>query len=149
MKEEFVMNIKIKNMLAVMTLIGGLIGIASQAMAHHAFSAEYDGEKPFELKGTVTKAKWVNPHSWLYADVKGPDGKVANWGFEFAAPNALAQRGISKTDLVPGTEVTIKGFYSKSGESYGYASGVTLADGRSFSTGGAPDATAAPATRTQ
>lgn len=126
-----------------------LAAIATSAMAHHAFSAEYDGDKPFELKGTVTKAKWVNPHSWLYADVKGPDGKVTNWGFEFAAPNALAQRGVSKTDLVAGTEVTIKGFYSKSGQAYGYASGVTLADGRSFSTGGATDAATTPATRPQ
>ncbi len=145
-KQASLLNTALKALFEVSLLIiaaGVLfVGTLRPAAAHHAFSAEYDGDKPFVLKGTVTKAKWVNPHSWLYADVTGPDGKVTNWGFEFAAPNALAQKGISKTDLVPGSEVTIKGFYSKSGQAYGYASGVTLADGRNFSTGGAPDAAA-------
>jgi hypothetical protein len=117
---------------------------APNVQAHHAFAAEFDGKQPIDLKGTITKAKWVNPHSWLYFDVVGADGKTTNWGVEFGAPNALANKGLSKSDLKAGDEVHIKGYRSKNGEPFGYSVFVTLADGRSFQTGGAQDAPAAP-----
>ncbi len=109
------------------------------ARAHHAFAAEYDGDKPFELSGTVTKARWVNPHSWLYFDAKSADGTVTNWGVELAAPNALAGKGLEKADLVSGAAIHVKGFLSKNGGPFGYAVTITLADGRTFQTGGAPN----------
>ena len=71
----------------------GLFASAAQALAHHAFAAEYDGDKPLDLSGVVTKARWVNPHSWLYFDVTAADGTVTNWGVELAAPNALNSKG--------------------------------------------------------
>ncbi len=113
--------------------------------AHHAFSAEFDAKQPIELKGTISKLELVNPHSWLYFDVVGADGKKTNWGFEFGAPFSLKQKGITKASLPIGTEINIKGYRAKSGLNFGYAVTVTTSDGRTFSTGGAPDA---PATQT-
>lgn len=121
-----------------------LAASSASALAHHAFAAEFDADQPIELKGSVTKAKWVNPHSWLYFDVKGPDGNVTNWGVEFGAPFALQQRGLTKAELPVGTEVLVKGYRSKNGGPFGYAVTVTLADGRSFQTGGAQDSPAGP-----
>lgn len=118
----------------------GLLLSSSGVQAHHAFAAEFDAKQPIDLKGTITKAKWVNPHSWLYFDVTGPDGKVTNWGVEFGAPNSLANKGLSKSDLKVGQPVHIQGFRSKNGEPLGYSVYVTLADGRTFQTGGAQDA---------
>ena len=112
-------------------------------LAHHAFAAEYDGDKPLDLSGTVTKARWVNPHSWLFFDVKGADGTVTNWGVELAAPNALASKGLAKSDLAAGAEIHVRGFLTKNGGNFGYAVTITLADGRSFQTGGAPNTPAA------
>jgi len=118
---------------------------AANVQAHHAFAAEFDGKQPIDLKGTITKAKWVNPHSWLYLDVTGPDGKVTNWGVEFGAPNSLANKGLSKADLKPGQPIHIQGYRSKNGEPLGYSVYATLGDGRTFQTGGAQDAPAAGA----
>jgi hypothetical protein len=117
----------------------GFLATAVPALAHHAFAAEYDGDKPLDLSGVVTKARWVNPHSWLYFDVTAADGTVTNWGVELAAPNALNSKGLAKADLVPGAQVHVKGFLSKNGGAFGYAVSVTLPDGRSFQTGGAPN----------
>jgi hypothetical protein len=117
---------------------------SSPGVAHHAFAAEFDGDKPIDLIGTVTKARWANPHSWLYFDVKAADGTLVNWGVELAAPNALSSRGLSKADLLPGAQVHVKGFLSKTGENFGYAVSIGLADGRVFETGGAPNTAAVP-----
>ena len=109
------------------------------AQAHHAFAAEYDAAQPLDLSGVVTKARWANPHSWLYFDVKQADGSVKNWGVELGAPNTLALKGLAKADLKPGAQVHIKGYRSKNGGQFGYAVTLQLGDGRSFQTGGAPD----------
>jgi Family of unknown function (DUF6152) len=130
------------------TVLGSLLlfmASSPSANAHHAFAAEYDGDKPLDLVGTVTKARWVNPHSWLYFDVVSADGKATNWGVEMGAPNALASKGLEKTDLAPGAAIHVKGFLSKNGGAFGYAVTITLADGRTFQTGGAPNI-AAPST---
>jgi len=115
------------------------------ASAHHAFAAEFDAAKPLDLTGVVTKSRWVNPHSWLYFDVKGADGTVTNWGVEFGTPNALANKGLTKEDVKPGTEVHIKGYRSKNGGPFGYSVTLTLKDGRTFQTGGAQDSPATAA----
>ena len=128
--------------LACLTLAG-----PRAVLAHHAFAAEYDGDKPLDLSGTVTKARWVNPHSWLFFDVKGADGTVTNWGVELAAPNALASKGLAKSDLAAGAEIHVRGFLTKNGGNFGYAVTITLADGRTFQTGGAPNTPATDAAK--
>lgn len=124
---------------AVLAVSGGV------AHAHHAFAAEFDASQPIDLKGVVTKARWVNPHSWLHFDVKNDDGSVTNWGVEFGTPNALANKGLSKEDLKAGTPVHIKGYKSKGGGAYGYAVTLGLPDGRTIQTGGAQDSPTPPA----
>jgi hypothetical protein len=124
----------------------GLLSSGPPAFAHHAFAAEYDSSQHLDLTGLVTKARWTNPHSWLYFDVlDSSSGKWINWGVEFGAPNALNGRGLTKADLRPGTAVHIVGYRSKNGLNYGYAVALTLGDGRSFKVGGAQDAPTAAA----
>ncbi len=121
-------------------IASGLLLMNLPCQAHHAFSAEFDAEQPIELKGVVTKLELVNPHSWLYLDVKQADGSAKNWGFEFGAPFSLKQKGITKASLPIGSEVTIQGYRAKNGKEFGYAVTTVLSDGRSVKTGGAQDA---------
>jgi hypothetical protein len=136
----------LKKPIAILFVTAGLLASSAPALAHHAFSAEFDAEKPVEVKGAVTKFELVNPHSWIYIDVKNPDGTISNWGFEFGAPFSLREKGITKSSFTAGTEITLKGYRAKSGKSLGYAVSTVLADGRTFQTGGAQDAPSAPTT---
>jgi hypothetical protein len=72
---------------------------SASAFAHHAFNAEFDANKPIKFKGTVTKMLWVNPHAWIYVDVKRPDGTVEEWMIETGTPNTLLRRGLTKESL--------------------------------------------------
>ena len=107
-----------------------LLGAAVPVLAHHAFSAEFDQSKPVKVSGEITKLEWVNPHAWLFIDVKGTDGKVVPWRFEMGAPNALLRAGWSRGDIKPGTAVTISGFLARAGGPVGNAFQVRLPDGR-------------------
>ena len=109
---------------------GMLLSAAVPALAHHAFSAEFDQSKPLKVVGEISKVEWVNPHAWIFIDVKGTDGKVVPWRFEMGAPNALLRAGWSKSDIKAGTQVTISGFMARSGGSVGNAFQVRLPDGR-------------------
>jgi len=112
---------------------------AVKLAAHHAFAAEFDVNQPVKVHGTVTKVEFVNPHAWIYVDVKGDDGKVVNWHFELGPPNALFRLGWKKDAVPEGTVVDITGFRAKSGEPVANGRSITLPDGRElFSGGSAP-----------
>jgi Family of unknown function (DUF6152) len=137
-----VLRRKLRRNLLLLIVSAGFTATAASALAHHAFAAEYDGDKPFDLTGTVTKVHWINPHSWLYFDVAAPNGTLTNWGVEFGAPNALAEAGLKRVDVAPGTRVRIQGFLSKNGGPTGYSVKLLLNDGRVIRTGGAQDSPA-------
>ena len=101
-------------------------------MAHHAFSAEFDANKPVKFKGTVTKMLWVNPHAWIYVDVKKPDGTVEKWMIEAGTPNTLYRRGFTKDSLAPGSVIVVQGYQAKNGSLHANGRDVTLPDGRTL-----------------
>jgi len=124
----------------------GLLLAAMPVAAHHAFAAEFDTSKPVKLHGTVTKFEWTNPHSWIYIDSKGADGKVVSWQFELGAPGAMLRQGWKKDSIPVGLEVDISGFRAKSGDNVGNGRSITLPDGRElFSAGSGPGSVAPPA----
>jgi uncharacterized protein DUF6152 len=104
--------------------------LAVRASAHHSFAAEYDAKKPVTLKGSVTKVEWVNPHGWIYIDVKRPNGKVTNWAIEAGSPAVLARRGLKKTFLAIGAEVVITGYQARDGSNTANGASVKFPDGR-------------------
>ena len=122
-------------------IVAGLLIAAVPVQAHHAFAAAFDENRPLNLQGTVTRVELVNPHAWIWMDVKGPDGKVVNWGIEGGPPTNLFRNGITKTSLPIGTEIKVFAYQAKSGESKGVGVFVEYPDGRKvFMGGSAPGA---------
>jgi len=107
-----------------------LLAAAAPLLAHHSFSLEFDATKQVTFQGLVTKVEWMSPHIYFYLDVKEASGKVVNWVFESAGPNALARRGWNRNTLKIGDRITVIGYRAKDDVHVAAAREVVLADGR-------------------
>jgi hypothetical protein len=117
------MKAKVGAFTAVVGLVLATVGV----LAHHSFAAEFDANRPLNLKGVVTKIEWSNPHTYFYLDVTDPEGKVVNWGMEMGSPNGLMRAGWTRNTLHVGDEVTVEGAQAKDGTFVGNARAVVLA----------------------
>jgi hypothetical protein len=123
----------------------GVLLASAPMWAHHSFAAEYDSNKTVSVKGTVQVLKWVNPHAYVYVDVKGDDGKVTTWAFECLSPNALARQGWNKNSLKQGDQVTVDGYMAKDnrplsdGSIHANSRLITMADGKKVFQGSSAD----------
>jgi hypothetical protein len=144
------MTVKLAIGIAIGVCLGGA---AVSVSAHHAFSAEFDANRPVEFSGTVTKMEWINPHVWIHLSVKKAGGATEEWAFEAGTPNVLFRRGFTKASLLPGTQIKVDGYQAKDGTRRANGRDLTFADGKKLFLGssgtGAPYELARPGVDTQ
>jgi hypothetical protein len=119
--------------------VGGLVlaafvvlSNAPASFAHHSVPGQFDTTKPMTLKGVVSKVEWINPHVYVYLDVKEDDGSMTTWALS-TLPTAMMRRaGLSKETIMgkPGEVVTIALIPARDGTKHlGWISKITYADG--------------------
>ena len=119
--------------IAAAAVVALLVG-APAALAHHAFAAEFDVNKPLKLEGKLLKWDMVNPHSWFHVDIKG-----TTWMIEGGSPNQLIRQGVTKNTVPIGTQLIIEGYQAKDGTNKAVGRNFILPDGsRLFLGGSAP-----------
>ena len=104
--------------------------LAAPLLAHHGRGATYDMKKRVELKGTVSKIEWRNPHVLIYMDVPDADGKVVTWGFENSGVSTLAQEGYNRNTLHVGQPITAIVNPAANGAPTAIVVKIVLADGK-------------------
>ena len=120
-----------KQILWTGAIIIALSGAAAPALAHHSLQSEYDINQSITLKGTVTKVDWVNPHVYVYLDVKDASGKVTAWSLSSLSPGAARRAGVTRANFGQGQVVTVLAYHSKDGSNFGFMRRMTFADGHS------------------
>ncbi len=135
---------------AIATGVAAALGSAA-ALAHHAFGAEFDPNRPLVLRGPVTKVEWVNPHTWIHIEVEKDDGSKEQWMVEGGTPNTLLRNGLNKRSLEPGTFIVVDGYQAKDLSNRANGRNVTLENGDTIFMGssgtGAPQDGADPTER--
>ncbi len=117
---------------ATLALAGLVLAAYVPAVAHHAFSAEFDPNRPVVLRGPVVRVEWVNPHTWIHLEVTNEDGSKTIWMVEGGTPNTLLRRGLSRGSIPIGAMIVVDGYQSKDRSARANGRDITFADGRKF-----------------
>ena len=105
-----------------------ILSVAGTALAHHSF-AVYDHTRTLNLKGTVTKWQWSNPHAYLDIDVRDSNGEVKHYTLEGTSINMLQRSGWRSNMIKAGDQVTAVAAPLLNREPGGLLLEITLASG--------------------
>ena len=114
----------IRRLSVLLALAGGT------AFAHHAQAPFFHQDRTVEVRGTVLRWYFRNPHPVLEVESLDETGNRIVWEVQFAPATVLAKRGWTEQTFVPGDEIVATGHPSKAPGTYGLEHrGIERADG--------------------
>jgi Family of unknown function (DUF6152) len=91
-----------------------MIVMAGSLAAHHSLS-QFDTTTAVRVKGPISRVELVNPHSIIFVDQKGVDGKTQRWAVEGPGVTQLARSSFNKESLKVGDTIEACGYVTKEG----------------------------------
>jgi hypothetical protein len=114
----------------VKTLVLMLATPMSSVVAHHAQAPFFDQDRTVEIRGTVVRWIFRNPHPVLEVEAENEAGERVVWAVQFAPATVLAKRGWTDQTFKPGDVVVASGHPSRAAGTYGLEHrGLERADG--------------------
>jgi hypothetical protein len=110
---------------------------ANNAVAHHAYSADFDPDKYGVVSGKVVEVFFVNPHAQYIMRVTAEDGATVNWAIVTMNLAAMSRIGWNKDTLQIGDELTVYGRLGRDGRPLIWPQTVTREDGTVLDLGSA------------
>jgi hypothetical protein len=106
--------------------------LSGAAGAHHSLSGQFDTSKHFAISGVVSRVDWMNPHVYVYVDVKDKAGKLQTYRLESLPVAMMRKAGLSRQTLLgDGKPVDIQAYPARNGDPLlGYMLNLKLPDGR-------------------
>ncbi|MEO8256061.1 MAG: DUF6152 family protein [Acidobacteriota bacterium] len=92
-----------------MLSIAAALAMAASAAAHHSISSIYDGQRKVTVEGSVTQFQLINPHPFLFIEVRDNTGKTQQWRLEMDNRGELAAIGVTAATFKPGDRVVASG----------------------------------------
>jgi hypothetical protein len=83
------------------------VSLAVPALAHHSHS-NYQTKEFTHLEGKVTEVRWMNPHTWIYLEVKDDKGEPQVWALEGGSPTALIRGEWKRDDVKVGDTIKVR-----------------------------------------
>jgi hypothetical protein len=104
--------------------------IAFLLFAHHSQAMYTNADGAISIMGAVKKVEFTNPHSFIYLEVTGDDGKTKLWALEMQSVTHLKSIGWINTTVKAGDTLTAIGRPAKNGAPAMYVEVIKLPDGR-------------------
>jgi hypothetical protein len=122
-----------RSLLPAALMIASVVALGAIPLSAHHGMAAFDTTHTVKMEGTITGIEWINPHAFIYADIRDDAGKVANWRLELGSLGMLTKYGgWTETTVKRGDHVIVQGFRAKDGSPYMSLGRIWLPDGRSL-----------------
>jgi hypothetical protein len=121
--------------IAALWTVAAVLSLAvtsAAVMAHHSLSGQFDTSRSFEITGVVSRIDWVNPHTYIYVDVKQKDGALLTYKLESLPVAMMRKAGLSRQELLDsGKDVVVRAHPARNGTAtLGYLLQLKMPDGR-------------------
>jgi len=90
--------LRLAAILAAATIAG-----TSPIRAHHSHGNYSDAF--VDVEGVVKEVHFVNPHSWIYIEVKGPNDQPQKWSLEASSVIQLERIGVTRDYIKAGDTI--------------------------------------------
>ena len=104
------------NLLLAYLFIPVVLLMASMAFAHHSFPGAYDIRRPFVMEGVVSEFLFRNPHTFIFIEVRDPEGNVTSWAVDLPPAMALVRGGFTADTVQPGDALMVLCSPARDGE---------------------------------